>query len=333
MIPLYLCVAVLIVLTMIVSGYALTESRAAQAQARLTQAFYLAEAGLDAAMAELRDDFNWTEGFASQPLGANGNFSVEVETDGDHRILTATGTVAVNGFPMQRILEAVVRQDLPDNFYDNAIYSADEVTFNGNAYQVTGNVLSGTQTPSGTNVTGEFIEDPTANPLPALNYNQLYDLAYGQGNVYDADRLDDVQNNADSFPGSFWRVPPTDPSDPTTGVPNIVYITTDLALSGNIGNIGGFFVVVGDVLTDPSAVEDATINGNGTVDGPIYTRGQFRINGGGGRLNVNGGVWSGTETRLNGNANVTYNQDYMTALQALVQADVQIILWGEGTAD
>jgi hypothetical protein len=96
-----------------------------------------------------------------------------------------------------------------------------------------------------------------------------------------------------------------------------------------VGTLGGFFVVVGDVITNPSGTYDATINGNGTIDGCIYTLGVFSVNGGGNRLNVNGGVWSGIEAELNGNATVTYNSDYMAAIKAHTLPQVQIISWRE----
>lgn len=87
--------------------------------------------------------------------------------------------------------------------------------------------------------------------------------------------------------------------------------------------------MVGDVITDPDDVEDATISGNGTIDGAIYTRGEFRINGGGGAdLNVNGGIWAGDQVRLNGNAKVAYNAEYMEAIKTLVgEGTPQICSW------
>jgi hypothetical protein len=132
----------------------------------------------------------------------------------------------------------------------------------------------------------------------------------------------------DSFPDSFWYSEPTDPNDPTTGTPNVVYVESDLELNGNVGTIGGFFVVAGDVITNPDDTSDATINGNGEIDGVVYTLGEFRINGGGGGLNVNGGVWAGEEARLNGNAHIAYTEDYMAALEALdINVEVQITSW------
>lgn len=323
---------VLAILLAAVTSYALTEWRAAHAQQRRAQAFYLAEAGLDRAIGELRQSFAWTAGFSNEPYGTLGVYSVSVESLGNQRRLESVGEVTDGGPAARRTLEAVVRGTLPPNFFDHAIYSSGPVTLNGNAYTVTGDVLSGAVETPITNagqVSGAITYDAAADPLPALDYEGLYTQAAAQGHVYDAARMQAVQQHQDAFPTAFWRTPPTDPADPTTGVPNIVYVTTDLQLNGALGTLGGFFVVVGDVVTDPAAVEDATLNGNGTVDGPIYTRGRFRINGGGGGLNVLGGVWAGVDATLNGNTTVAYQADYMQALQAYVAADVQMVLWRE----
>ena len=43
----------------------------------------------------------------------------------------------------------------------------------------------------------------------------------------------------------------------------------------------GFIYPLGEI------VDDTVINGNGTIDGVVYTLGEFRINSGGGNLNVN----------------------------------------------
>lgn len=329
----YLVIVVLLILAAGVMGYSLTEFQVAQAGQAGAQAFYLAEAGIDRAIAELRQDYQWHLGFADESYGELGTYTVTVGSQGNQRVLTSSGTATAAASPATRTLTAVVRQAIPLNFFDYAIYSSDLVTFNGNSYVVNGDVLSGDADPinntshvSGTITTG----DPDANPLPRFDFSQLHAIAQGQGNVYDAARLQRVQQHHDQFPTAFWRTPPSDPNDPTTGVPNVVYVTTDLQLNGNIGTIGGFFVVVGDVLSDPDVTEDAVINGNGTVDGPIYTRGTFRINGGAGRLNVTGGVWAGVEARLNGKATVSYNRAYMEALEGLVSADVEMILWREG---
>lgn len=327
LISVYWMLTFLLALSVVVVAYAFSDIRASQRLQANLQALYLAEAGIDQAIAQLRQNYTWTAGFSNVSGGDAGTYSVQVTVlNGDRRLLLVQGNSTMYQTPVQRVLEAVVQKSIPEGFFDNIIWASQNFDFNGNAYSVTGNIRHGDLSPPGTgNVDGTITYDPAANPLPRLSFQQLYEIAQAQGNVYDAERL---SAGPGVFPDSFWHTPPTDPSDPTTGVPNVNYITTDLVLNGNIGTIGGFFVVVGDVLTDPTSREDTTINGNGQIAGAIYTTGDFRVNGGGGGLNVDGGIWGGDEVRLNGNASLTYNLSYMKALESMdISADVQVVSW------
>ena len=328
LIALYMVLSVLILLGGVLAAHALTDIRSSQRSQADMQAWYLAEGGIDQAIEQLRQNFGWTAGFANAPGGSNGTYTVTVQAlDANHRRLTSWGRNNQLATPVTKTLEAIVIRQIPEGFYDNVIWASQNLDLNGNAYVADGDVVHGdTSPPNNTDgITGTVTYNPAANPLPRLSFDQLHAIAQAQGNVYDAARL---AGGPGVFPDSFWYTPPTDPNDPTTGVPNINYITTDLVLNGNIGTIGGFFVVVGDVLTNPSAAEDATINGNGQVAGAIYTTGNFRVNGGGNGLNVDGGVWAGNEARLNGNATLTYNADYMAAIEGLdLNADVQVVSW------
>lgn len=327
----YLVIAVLLIIAAVFMMRSISEKNITTRYKESTEALNLAEAGIDRAINQLRQDYNWT-GTGPQDLG-RGQFSISVTDIDEKRQILSSGFIpSQNNFRARRQIEVVVKQSIPLNFYDNAIYTADELDLNGNAYQVNGDVIYGDdeEATNTDNITGTVTQDTSIYPLARLNFQQLYNLSEGQGNVYDAERLDDVKKGNDSFPGSFWYSPPTDPADPTTGIPNVVYVEGDLTLKGNIGPMGGFFVVVGDVLTNPTGTYDATINGNGQIDGGIYTLGEFEVNGGGGGLNVLGGIWAGSEAELNGNATVTYNKDYMDAIRALnINPDVQIISWRE----
>ncbi|MBI4355345.1 MAG: hypothetical protein HY597_02690 [Candidatus Omnitrophica bacterium] len=325
-----------------------TESRAALRARDSEQALHLADAAVARTGKELAANFNWNNG--GVPLVATlgpGQYEVQSVVNGpgaDERTATVVGYIPNRAAPeLQRKVEAVVRQRIPPNFYDYALYSAGEIDLNGNAYDVNGDIIAGDQDPitNTDNVSGTITTDPTISPLAKLSFSQLYDWAAAQGHVYDAARLANVKTT-DPFPSSFWCggaqviIPPAppgceDPSNPGVAMPNVVYVTTDLALNGNIGTIGGFYVVVGDVLSNPNGdPNDTTINGNGQIDGVIYTTGEFRVNGGAGGLNVEGGVWAGTQARLNGNATVTYNSTYMDAIQAMnINASVQLVLWRE----
>lgn len=309
-------------------AYVWTDSRASQRSEASMQALYLAEAGVDQAILELTDNFDWAGGEGN--LERAGEYSVTVESlPNSRRRILSQGTSDNLGALVGRTVEVIVEQYPPPDFYEYVIWAAQDFDLKGNSYSVTGKVKHGDTSPTNNtgNVIGPIVYDPKANPLPKLSYQKLYEMAQGQGNVYDAAR---IGNGHGVFPTSFWYQAPTDPNDPTTGIPNINYITTDLVLNGNIGTIGGFFVVVGDVITNPSSVEDTTLNGNGRVAGAIYSRGDFRVNGGGARLNVDGGIWAGQQARLNGKVTMTYNWNYMHAIQGLnLEPDVTVISWSE----
>lgn len=311
-----------------------SENRLAERNKESTQTFWLAEAGINRTMKELRNSYSQSGSNLWQTALGSGGYYVDVSNEGQNKRVISHGFIPFTGTARaERLLEVVIAKNIPPNFYDNAIYSAGEVDLNGNAYSVTGRIRYAGNISNTSNVNGNIIHDDTINPLPKLSFDQLLTISQTQANVYARNangKLVNQVTGSQNFPSTFWYTAPSDPNNPATGVPNVIYVLGDLELRGNIGTIGGFYVVVGDVITNPDATYDATINGNGIVEGAIYTRGEFRINGGAGNLNVNGGVWAGTEARLNGNANVTYNAGYMAAIQALgINADVQMISWKE----
>lgn len=329
LIYIFLVIAVLTILGVAIFNKSVSERSLAQKYVDSTQAFWLAEAGVNQALSALRNNYN-TASVSATELG-EGGFSASISSSGSNKTVFSTGEVPFGTTARaSRAIQAEISKDIPPNFYDNAIYSAEKIRLNGNAYTVNGNVIYGEELVYTQNyITGTVTEDSSISPLARFDFQELRDLSSAQGNVYDQARLDDVEDNDDSFPADFW-FSQSDLNDPSTWVPNVVYIEGDLKLNGNIGTKGGFFVVVGDVLTDPDNTEDAIINGNGQIEGLIYTRGKFRINGGAGNLNVNGGVWAGEEARLNGNANVTYNQTYMDAIKDLnFVGTAQIISWDD----
>ena len=328
----YMAIAMLVAYGATIMIQSAVESRAATTKRNLSQAFQWAEAGLDDAAHRLSDP---TSGYWANCAALNSAlYTVSCTSSDPYRTLRSTGlstvaSVSPSSLQVSREVELTLRRFIPPDLYDNAIYSAGQVILNGNAYDVIGDVLSGSTVPitNTDNVQGDIVQDPAVSPLPALDFAQLYALAQSQGNVYDAARLAQIQQNQDAFPASFCY----DGGTPPDCVPNVNYVTTDLLLNGNIGTIGGLFVVVGNVLTDPEAEgEDSIINGNGQVEGIVYTTGQFRVNGGGGNLNISGGILAGTTARLNGNATVEYNAAYMGAIENLnINPSVQVVFWRE----
>ncbi len=287
------------------------------------RAFSLAESGVQKALYEIRKDFSWA-GEGPLPISWNGSDKGEYEVivtdieDGKKRIVSTGYFPRKSGEYAKRSIEAEISPSTPNNFYDNAIFAGEDVDLNGN-YSVNGNILYGESiNPAG--LGQEFEGD-----FPLLNFEQIRAIAVsqvngnGQNNLY---TQADIDNNK-PFPTSFWF-------DEALGIPNVVYVETNLVLRGNVGTLGGFYVVAGDVITNADAEADTTINGNGSIDGCVYTLGDFRINGGGSGLGVTGGVWGRDEVRLNGNATVTYDGGYMDAIRGLnIGFVAQITSWKE----
>jgi type II secretory pathway pseudopilin PulG len=320
----YLVIVVLAILGSVFLARSIGDKRIAETERSSMRAFYLAESGAEYALVQIEGGVS--SGNITDSLTGSGNYNctwnLNTGTTNQWQI-TSTGSVGSIARTIQLMVQKI---PLPANFFGNALYSSGDVTFNGTAYDVNGDpspevgnvVYSGAISGDTSNVTGAVIPDSSISPLANLDYAQLREISAGQGNVYDEFRL-----STDTLPGSFWF-------DEAAGIPNVVYVEADLTLKGNVGTVGGFFVVVGDVLTNPGVVEDTTISGNGQVDGCIYTRGVFRINGGGAGLNVYGGVWAGEEVILNGSASVTYHPEYMNAISGLsLSTDVQILSWQE----
>jgi len=300
--------AVLTTLGAAMISRSLSEYNLARKQVENTQAFWLAEAGVNKALKILRDDYN-SLSIRNVSFGAGGYAVAIVNNLDGSRTVTSSGFIPTSG--ITRVIEAnMVRfSTTPPDFFGNAIYSADNVDLNG-SFDVIGKIRYAAalaRNGSGT-VSDTITRDPSINPLARLSFAQLRALSQSQGNYHDAAHL------SGPFPTGFWF-------NQASGIPNVVFLEGNLTLSGKV-TAGGFFVVGGEVTYN------ATISGNVSVDGAIYTLGQFTINGGGNALNVNGGVWTGQLATLNGNSKISYNSTYMSAIQSLgINTDVQIISW------
>lgn len=349
---LLMCYIVIISFTILGGAFLLRsvgEKNIAQKEKEQSQAFYLAQAGVMRAIYQLRKDYNWSGTTTGQNVNLIlGEYRVSVEAAGEKRRIVADGFVpnSASSSAHRSIEVFVERKDLPANFFDNTLYVSGDVDANGNAFTISAKDGSESESAILYDQNAELdVEHPEnvvgtssssdISPLVRLNFSELRQLSGAQGNIYDAYRL-----TTDFLPDTYWYTRADNGVDDDGDsvideedewVPNIVYVEADLILRGNIGTIGGFFVVVGDVVTNPSVTQDTTINGNGMIEGCLYTTGEFRINGGGQfGLNVNGGVWAGLEVTLNGNVDISYNTEYMDALRGLcLDPDLQILSWQE----
>ncbi len=306
------------------------------------KAFFLAESGIHKTLYKLREvpGYPGGEGLCAElkspapELMSMGEYEVDVgaKVPVDPLVDGKREVRSVGYFPGKNTAGAAKKEvtatiscpaGLPPWFYGDAIVAGGDVSLVGNNYTVTGNLQYGdsidpANTPNAQQFTGDF---------PMLDFQQLRNIAIsqvkgnGQNNLYTAN---DIANNK-PFPDSFWF----DKDEPSPQIPNVVYVETDLKVDGNV-RIGGFYVVAGTVITDDTGA-NTTMDGKATIDGCVYTLGDFRINGGGNGLGVTGGVWARDDIRLNGNAKASFTQGYMDAIKNNWTLNVkpQVVSWKE----
>lgn len=312
----FILIVVLAILGAASLSRSISESRIAKRYSESIQALWLAEAGINRALNELRNNYI-TSGIGLWPttMGA-GRYEVDVGVTGaSGRLVTSHGCipdVTCNSSRAQRIIEATMTRapQTPSNFFDNAIYTPNNIDISGGAYTVTGNVrYGGTITPDPpVNIPSENnIPDSSITTLARFDFNQLRTMSQNQGNYHDG-------TPDPAFPETFWKSP---------GVPNIVFMEGNFDISGKKEIVGGFIIVGGDL------VYDAEISGNAAVDGAIYTLGTCSVKGGGGAaFNVNGGIWAGQGATVTGSTVIQYNSEYMNAIKNLnLIFTVQINNW------
>jgi len=320
---LIICYMVIMVLTILGAAFltrSVSERNVASKYFDSTQAFWLAEAGVNKALIQLKNDYDRLDSIPCTLLGT-GEYSVDLIEDlgNDSRKVTARGFVPSAASPAktERVIEAEMIKYIPSGFYDNAIYSAGDVNIGSNCL-VNGNVFSGgtvTGTVNGTTTQNDT--DLHQKGLALLSFDQLQQISEDQGWY-------NPVTGGTTYPTSFWNVAPTPPANP--GIPNVVFVNSDFTLVGGKQVVKGFIVVGGDTIYD------AEIGGNALIDGCLYTRGDIWLHGGGGKIiNVNGGIWAGGTVLLNGNEQIDYNKAYMDAIKEGLHPnfDVQITSWRE----
>ena len=319
----FMVIAILVIISIGMFLRMISESRTAERYKDAAGAFYAAEAAIDSAITQLPSNLSPATGVSLQDPNGNviGKYSFTIASiiAGEKWEIVGTGYAVgkVGETRAQKTIKAVVsKKDLGDFFWDNAILSAGNVTFKGTAYSVTGDVrFAGSISGEDQIPAEDVIHDTGVAPLPLLDFQYLLNKAASQGHVY--------TGYDSSMPTTFW-FDQSDP-DPTKWIPNVVYIQGDLRLSGSKDKVGGFLIVGGDVI------QNVDVTGSATVDGCIYTRGYFQNKGGGNQLNINGGIWAGTNCNLTGNVTVTYNKTYMDAIRNNIDptTEIQLISWRE----
>jgi len=277
-----------------------------------TQAFWLAEAGVSRALIAMEAN-SWIPVDISLTTLGPGEYSVEQK---------GASTVWAYGYIPSKLscrAERIIELSIP--YYGGVLFVAGDIGISGASYSIEGNVIyAGTANPSiippPANITGTVTYDPSIKELDQLKFDELRALsktqldADGNSNYHDATHL------TGPFPDSFWY-------DETNKIPNVVFLEGPLTLKGN-DSVHGFFVVGGE------AIYDTTIAGNVSIDGCLYAQGDFTVLGGGGTMNVTGGIWVGQNATLKGGITLEYNGDYMKGVQELgMGVEPPKILWRE----
>lgn len=320
----------MIVVLLLILGNAMFLSTTAQLKRtdndrRNLQTFYLSEAGVDYALAQLKNDpstagSNDTSLYTVSDVGIGGDYSVAWEnTSGNEWKITSTGQIknSNNTILRQRMIEMVVEYNPPvlatNGEFDDAIHVAGDISITGNSYTVNGDVTYGGSdgVEHEENITGSYTNDPSINPSANFDMDALKAISQAQGNYWDADRIE--SDTTLNFPSDFYY-------EGTT--PAIVFIDVpDYPMNGTYFNNSGFWIINGNV----------TVNGSITIDGGVYTTGDFTLSGGGSEINIDGAIIAEGNVSIAGGRTITYNEERMDNLEALISGTgtFELVSWEE----
>jgi len=305
-------------------------SRHVFANRKSTQAFSLAEAGVDAAIYQIKTGTSEGSDVPGYPSGEDQEDPErsylmtwsETETE-DVWSIESTGKV--NGAPDRKILVTVQKIAAPSlNITNKALYVAGDLTVNGNAYDITGDViLGGEQNIQHDKVDGTVLQDSSINPMFDIDLQELRSIAEEQGNLYDASTILTAEE-----PYFYHN------NDSENGI-NIIYVEGDLDLNAPF-YLNGFVIVAGDVANGDN-IGDMTLSGNGTLNGVLYGKGGLKLSG---NVTINGSLLVGgqgengsteLETTISGSIELNYTQTYVNAVYDLIQPEdtYDIVEWEE----
>ena len=205
-------------------------------------------------------------------------------------------------------------QDIFD--YDYTTYDDDDTTYS-NPLTAHGSVTYNLNT-------DDDPDNDIALPFDDYMLDQFKQIAIQQQAVDGITRyFDHEPNGAEDHAltelGSFYFEEPS--AENPFGVPNIIFIEDRVHLSGNREWYGTIFAT-GD---------RAWFSGSLTIEGVIYTKGQFRgMGGGNAEYNIHGAVIANS-AGMNGHATIEYHKPYLDSLNALALANTEYRLesWDE----
>ncbi|MFH0940581.1 MAG: hypothetical protein V1840_01855, partial [Candidatus Omnitrophota bacterium] len=188
----YAVIFILLSLSASVIAHSILERKAFEITKQRGEAFYVAEAGMDSALAALKTSSSYS-GTGGTPvsvyrdstvIGQYETTVVDISSPADVIAGIKKMHITVTSYVPQKIVgSGVLRQTCKaegvakvsanppsPSFYDNAIYSAGDIDFNGNSYDVTGNVVYADEIENAGRVVGTVTHDITIFPLAQFDF-------------------------------------------------------------------------------------------------------------------------------------------------------------------
>jgi len=265
LITLYMLLMIMITLGGILMAHAVAETQAAQRTQASLQAFYLAEGGVDWAIAQLRQDTTWAGGNGT---GTTGTYSAAIAAlAGNRRRITGQGT-ATQGITATRSIESIVLLT-PNPLFRYATFGTTSVTLNGEGLIDSYDSSQGAYSPATASAHG----DVGTNGAAAGNVSLHGDMRVN-GNAYSGPGSNPnvvvTMTSTDVITGNKLAMPKPEPMAPVTvpGGTNLGVLT----VSGDTTLPGGTYTY-----------QNISVTGNGrlTFTGPttLYVTGTLNIAG------------------------------------------------------
>ncbi len=364
LIIMYLVSTVFLILVGAVMAYALAEFRSAQRLEASTQALYLAEAGVDDAIVQLRGDSLWLGGGGAQ---GTGTYSVAVESLSATRVrLTSIGNSSLLQDPMTRTVEAIV-QVTPNPLFQYALFGNQSVALHGNAITDSydsskgayGGLNKGNQGDVGSNaidaatislngntvVHGNAVAGPSANPNTAIvtTGNAVITGSRGAesspfvlppitipGGLINKGNLSlSGKTTLNLAGGTYWysSISISGQAKLNFTGPATVYVTGNVSVSGN--GVGTASNKPPNLIINVKDMHTVSFSGNGNFYGAVYAPNSSVSTVGNGAMF---GAAIGNTVTINGNGALHYD----LALRAAVAgsgSQVQFLSWRDLSTD
>ena len=270
LISFYLLLVAALVLCAGLVAHAVAEIRGAQRSQASMQALYLAEAGVDWAISQLRGNLNWAGGGQS---GSTGTYGVTVAGLGSSRYrLTVQGT-ADQGVAASRSIEAIVEVN-PDPLFRYAMFGGNSVSLIGNVFTDSYNSSQGPYNPTTAGMEGDIGTNGTSAGNVTLTGNTW---VKGDAFVGAGANPNSVITTTDNAQISGIR------DDLDTPSP-----LTPVTVPGGLTNRGGLSIFGNNTVTLPGGsywYSSISITGNGRLNfaGPatVYVSGSVNVGGNG----------------------------------------------------